>query len=48
VELSFLRKGLSKPLVYFQAFKMLEEDFSVVLKSLGRVKEYVDVVEDIS
>ena len=34
LELSYLRKGLSEPLVCSEAFKLLEKDFNEVLKNL--------------
>ena len=46
LELSYLRKGISESLVCSEAFKLLEKDFSKVLKSLCNLEEYAKVVED--
>jgi hypothetical protein len=47
LELPFLSEGLSKPLVCYEAFKLLETDFTDLLKTICNLKENEDAVEDV-
>lgn len=48
VNLSYVKKGLSDPLVCSEAYKLLEKDFSDFLKTTCSLREHEDTVEDVT
>ena len=47
LELHFFSEGLSKPLVCYEAFKLLEKDFIDLLRTSCNLKKNEDAMEDV-